>query len=75
MIKRDDEPDDKWPVVPFVPFRCPQCGRHKPFTYTVRGRIRLHRCQHCGTRYRSLEVEASKVDGFDDLGPQGVQSP
>lgn len=55
MTKRD-ELDDRLPIVPFCPFRCPRCGRSKPFTYGQKGRIRYHRCQECGTRYRSLEL-------------------
>lgn len=52
-----DLTEDTLPVVPFVPFRCPNCRRHKPRTYSQRGRTRLHRCQACGAKYRSLEVD------------------
>jgi len=48
--------DDTVPVVPFVPFRCPRCGRHKPRTHAVQGRLRRHQCQACGCAYRSLEM-------------------
>lgn len=60
---RDEDADDDGtlPIVPFVPFRCPTCGRHKPFTYKVRGRLRYHRCQHCNQKYRSFEVGADSV--------------
>lgn len=49
--------DDTTQIVPFVPFRCPQCGRPKPFTSGVRGRLRYHTCRNCGCKYRSYEVE------------------
>ena len=65
----DDGADDKLPCVPFVPFRCPRCGRHKPYTYAVRGRLRYHRCQHCGQRYRSWELDAKAVKDWEP--PQG----
>jgi predicted RNA-binding Zn-ribbon protein involved in translation (DUF1610 family) len=54
--------DDSLPMVPYVPFRCPSCGRHKPRTENVRGRVRRHTCMACGTRYRSLEMPAGAVD-------------
>lgn len=60
----DDLHENVLPVVPYVPFRCPACARHKPFTGNVRGRLRTHVCQACGTKYRSLEVDASAVSGF-----------
>lgn len=72
MIARPDQFDedgDQLPIVPFVPFRCPQCGRHKPFTNTVRGRMRYHRCQHCGTKYRSFELSS------DSIGPDWKPPP
>lgn len=72
MTKRDDDELFDVPCVPFVPFRCPFCGRHKPFTYAVRQRMRYHRCQHCGRRYKSWEVAASSVTQFDPPpDPQG----
>lgn len=52
----DDDDDAQTPVVPFVPFRCPFCGRNKPRTSDVHGRLRRHRCQACGRRYRSWEM-------------------
>lgn len=67
FVGRDN--DDQVPVVPFVPFRCPRCGRHKPDTYRVEGRIRYHRCQHCRTRYKSLEVPADQVRDFKSEPP------
>jgi hypothetical protein len=54
--------EDMLPLVPFVPFRCPSCGRHKPRTGRVSGRVRYHQCLACGTRYRSLEMPAGAVD-------------
>lgn len=57
MIARTNDPDDEdLEGVPFVPFRCPHCGRHKPRTYKVRGKVRYHRCQACGRHYKSYEV-------------------
>ena len=53
--------DDGIPCVPFVPFRCPTCGRSKPFTSNVRGRLRMHRCKACQQKYRSLELGADAV--------------
>lgn len=64
MSTLDDDDGDRIPVVPFVPFRCPRCARHKPFTHKVRGRFRYHRCQHCGCKYKSIEVPASQVTGW-----------
>lgn len=49
--------DERIPVVPFVAWRCPKCGDRKPRTYSQRGRIRLHLCQRCGIKYRSLELD------------------
>lgn len=59
--KDDNLHDSVLPVVPFVPFRCPSCGRHRPFTGNVRGRLRRHVCQACGTKYRSYELPAEAV--------------
>jgi uncharacterized protein (DUF983 family) len=64
----DDELDDQGVellVVPYVPVRCPSCGRHKVFTYAVRGAIRWHRCQLCGQRYKSQEMAAADVPGWN----------
>jgi len=57
------------PVVAFLPFRCPSCGRHKPFTFNVRGRIRSHQCQSCGTQYRSWEIDAAQVANWKGAIP------
>jgi transcription elongation factor Elf1 len=74
MVRRIDESDDTQPIVPFVPFRCPVCGRHKPITHGVRGRIRYHRCAACGCKYRSYEMEIAKA--YDQLGyPRVTSSP
>lgn len=51
-------------TVPFVPFTCPKCGR-KPQTGGVAGRIRYHYCRPCNYRYRSLQIEATEVRGFE----------
>lgn len=67
------DPDSVFvPVVPFIPFRCPTCGRHKPRTYSVRAMpglrtVRYHRCMACGQRYRSFEYRAEEVK----MPPQG----
>jgi hypothetical protein len=54
------------PVVAFVPFRCPTCGRHKPRTYSVRAfpglrTVRYHKCLACGQKYRSFEFCAEEI--------------
>jgi len=59
--RREDDDDDRVPCVPFVPFRCPYCGRHKPRTSDVDGRMRRHRCMHCGRAYRSWELDATAI--------------
>ena len=56
------EDEDSLPMVPFVPFRCPKCGRHKPRTQHVRGRLRTHICLACGARYRSIELPPDAAD-------------
>jgi len=66
MIRpNDDLDDDRFPVVPFVPFCCPRCGRRKPFTSNVRGTLRMHKCKDCGQIYRSRELgpESVRWDG------------
>lgn len=61
-MKLDDPgPLDFDGVVPFVPFRCPRCGKNKPLTYAVRGRLRYHLCRACGCKYRSRELAASEI--------------
>ena len=69
MAPQNPLDDDRIPCVPFVPYRCPQCGRHKPFTSNVRGRLRAHQCQVCGQRYRSWEMSAKDVQGFHGKPP------
>ena len=62
----DDLHESVLPVVPFVPYRCPACKRHRVKTSNTRGRIRQHLCLACGMKYRSLELDpAEAVDwGF-----------
>lgn len=60
--------DDNLRAVPFVPFRCPRCGALKPFTYGLRGRVRYHKCNGCGTRFRSVEMTREECARFD-AGP------
>jgi transcription elongation factor Elf1 len=74
MIERVPQPageldDDQLPAVPFVPFRCPACNRHKPFTYGRVGKTRYHQCQSCGQKYRSFEKPATDVSGWADMPP------
>jgi DNA-directed RNA polymerase subunit RPC12/RpoP len=63
LVRPDFRPgdDDTVPVVPFVAFRCPRCGRHNPFTDGVIGRLRYHVCQNCGLKYKSYELPATAV--------------
>jgi hypothetical protein len=56
---------EKLPLVPFIPFRCPRCRRHRPNTHGVRGRMRYHRCGHCGQHYRSMEIGLEFVHGWN----------
>jgi hypothetical protein len=42
-------------VVEFVPVRCPHCGRAKPRTDGVRGKIRYHTCRFCRRKFKSVE--------------------
>lgn len=57
--------EDMGPCVPFVPFRCPHCGRNKPRTTGANGRKRYHRCQSCGRRYSSWELPSESVKDWD----------
>jgi hypothetical protein len=64
-MTRDDiglSPLDSSIVVPFVPFRCPRCGKHKPLTYGRRGTLRYHLCRACGCKYRSREILVRDLD-------------
>jgi len=58
-------------IVPFLPFRCPQCGSSKPKTYTVRQHqgvpaTRHHQCQSCGQRYKSIELRREELKAWVD---------
>lgn len=55
------EDEDRRPISPFVPVRCPRCGKSKRETYARRGRIRYHRCADCGIAFKSLEYPPSQV--------------
>lgn len=57
--------EDQVPCVPYVPFRCPYCGRHRPYTHGSRGKIRYHKCNSCGRRYRSYELDATAVPNWN----------
>lgn len=72
-MKPPDLHDDRLPLVPFVPFRCPRCTAAKPVTYGSTGRVRYHRCQNCGTKFRSLELEPSRMGDWDAGGPDSAQ--
>lgn len=76
MIRPNDEDldDGRYPVVPFVPFTCPSCGRHKPFTSNVRGRMRQHKCQACGQIYRSRQFGPDSVN-WDEPPPGRAVPP
>ncbi len=63
---------DNSPLVPFVPFSCPDCKQHKPRTHRQQGKIRYHQCGHCGTRYRSIQLAPEDVM---ELIPEPPESP
>lgn len=74
-MKPRDLNDDRLPVVPFVPFRCPKCRASKPFTYGSTGRMRYHRCQDCGTKFRSLELRPTEMADWEPgSGDSAVQN-
>ncbi len=56
-------------TVPFVPWRCPRCGRSKTETYSQSrgGRIRYHICKACGKRFKSQEVDPSELRSIPSL--------
>ena len=70
---KSDIDDNRLPCVPFVPFRCPRCGRHKPRTSNVRGRLRQHICQACGQDYRSWELGPDSVPGWTGRPPENAE--
>ena len=55
-----EEDDDDYPTVPRVPPRCPRCGvnRSRLTGQSRDGVVRYHRCQACGTKFKSVEIEA-----------------
>lgn len=69
MKPTDPPDDDRLPIVPFCPFRCPRCRAAKPRTYRVLQRVRYHRCLACGCKFRSLEL------GPDDLANWDAEKP
>jgi hypothetical protein len=78
MLSSQNRRDESPVVVPFVPFRCPKCRRHRPDTYGKAGRVRYHQCTSCGTKYRSYELDAAQVSPaavasmiLPAAGPQG----
>jgi hypothetical protein len=69
-----DPDEDYVPAVPYVPFRCPSCGKHKPRTYSVRANagqrtVRYHRCLSCGVKYRSFELTAQTMRLWTQIAP------
>jgi len=56
-------------TVPFVAVHCPSCAATKPRTYGVRGRMRWHRCQDCGLRFRSWELRPQQLRGWERSAP------
>jgi transposase-like protein len=64
--------DEAMQGVPFVPVCCPYCDDYKPFTYAVRKRIRYHRCQSCGRKYKSVQLTAASVTGFSSHPRDGT---
>lgn len=58
----DPPPDDAvMQVTPYVPVRCPGCGKSKRETYGVTGRVRYHHCADCGINFKSIEYPPSQV--------------
>lgn len=62
--------DDSLRAVAFVAVRCPRCNAAKPRTYGQRGRVRYHKCQQCGTKYRSIEMPLDEARTFHVPGCQ-----
>jgi len=58
----DEWPQERRPIVPFCPVRCPDCGSKKPITRGQRGRERYHRCRECGVLFKSYEIEPKEFD-------------
>lgn len=71
----DDDGQMPPPLVPFIPYRCPHCGRYKPDTYATRGRMRYHRCGFCHRRYRSWEISAESIGDTWIPPPQDLDDP
>jgi len=53
--------------VPYVPWRCKQCGDTKPRTYGQRGRVRFHECKRCGLFFKSLEIDPDQLGDLTRL--------
>lgn len=62
-----EDEEDHVAVVAYVPWRCPSCGAGKPRTYSKRGRVRYHTCQVCGLKFRSLEIDARRLQELPEL--------
>lgn len=70
MIKPHD--DERRPIVPFVPYRCPKCKKHRVKTYGQAGRMRYHICLSCGERYNSIELEVDAMKDWRDPNANGT---
>lgn len=60
----EDDEDDDYPTVPRVPPRCPQCNanRSRVTGESRDGLVRYHRCQACGKKFKSVEVDPPEID-------------
>lgn len=67
----DETDDDGMPLktVPFVPWACPRCGKCRTETYSQsRGKmIRWHRCQSCGQKFKSQQVQPEELRSLPRL--------
>jgi len=61
VTQRFGPDEERRPIVPFVPYRCPACRKHRVKTYGQAGRVRYHVCLSCGERYHSLEIEPDQM--------------
>lgn len=52
-----EEDDGSLPIVGWIPIICPSCGSKRQTNYRTSGLIRFHRCQLCGQRFKSQELD------------------
>lgn len=59
----DDDDPDLYPTVARVPPRCPRChvDRSRMTGQSRDGVFKYHRCQACGRKFRSVEVDPPEV--------------